>query len=313
MSRKSVYIAALLTAAAVVGCQAESDHHRIVVADDLPRYASSPLSSLTISGTLRVQGSNTVSGIMLLLSEGFRRHHPAVQFQLQAPGSDYGAAALIAGTTGIATMSRRMTESEIAEFAARHGDEPIAIPLAMDALAVFVHQDNPLYEISLPELAAIFSATDRSEKEGLQPVGRSKDSGTYSEFRRLALNGVDFDYTRYLPLQGSSRVVRYIADNRQAIGYSGIGYATTGVKALSVARSPEAAAIAPSPATARSGEYPLSRTLFLYIHPAHMSPAVRAFLDYALSYEGQLAIAQDGFFPLSRDSLLKARRQLGFS
>ncbi|GAB2787386.1 phosphate ABC transporter substrate-binding protein [Halomonas shantousis] len=285
-----------------------------------------------IAGTLSSLGSDTLAGLMMRWGEALTERYPGVRLQLQASGSATAPPALAAGTTRLGAMSRRMTAQERAAFIDRQGYAPTAVPVALDALAVFVHRDNPLVALRIEQLDALFSATRRCGAPqtvarwgalGLEgawasrPVaryGRNVASGTYGVFRRRALCGGDFrDDVNALP--GSAAVVSAVGASPDAIGYAGLGYVTPMVHV--VALSDETGqAWQPSAVNVANGRYPLSRELYLYVNapPDTALPALeRAFLDLVLSREGQAIVVQEGFIALPEKTLHRARRMLGLS
>ncbi|MBZ9558635.1 MULTISPECIES: phosphate ABC transporter substrate-binding protein [unclassified Modicisalibacter] len=283
-----------------------------------------------VVGTLDVIGSDTLAGLMMRWGEQFERRYPGVRLQLQATGSATAPPALAQGTTRIGAMSRRMTDAERADFIARRGYAPTALPVALDALAVFVHRDNPLDAISLSELDALFSDTrrcgepraiDRWGALGLdgpwreRPItrhGRNSASGTYGLFKRVVLCHGDFrpDVNQY---PGSAAVVAAVGESLGGIGYSGMGYLTAAVKPLALIDA-DGRAVPPSLEAAREGRYPLTRPLLLYVDldpEAPLAPLERAFLDLVLSRDGQARVVEAGFVPLPEAQRRAWRRRLG--
>jgi phosphate transport system substrate-binding protein len=212
-----------------------------------------------------------------------------------------------------------MKGEEAAPFAAKFGYEPTDIAVAIDALAIFVNKNNPLQEISIEEADAIFSKTRiRGASEistwgqlklkadfanaSISMYGRNSASGTYGFFKEFALNKGDFkDTVKEQP--GSSSVIQGVENDRFAIGYSGIGYITSGVKALKLSQSGRwnGEAFSPAYANTLNGKYPLSRFLYIYINKspkAPLDPLVKEFITYVLSKEGQEIVVKDGYYPL---------------
>lgn len=282
-----------------------------------------------VVGSLDVTGSDTLAGLMMRWGEQFERRYPGVNLQLQATGSATAPPALTQGTSRIGAMSRRMTGPELAAFVARHGYSPTLIPVAIDALAVFVHRNNPLEALSLTQLDAIFSDTrrcgsdeaiDRWGEVGLEGVwqdrsiglhSRNSASGTFGVFKREVLCHGDFrrDVNQY---SGSAAVVAAVADSRNGIGYSGMGYVTAAVKPLALIDA-QGRRIEPGAATAISGAYPLTRSLYLYINLSpggELPPLERAFFDLVLSPKGQARVREAGFIPLPEATLQEAKGTL---
>ena len=271
-----------------------------------------------IAGNLSAVGSDTLNNLMTLWAEGFRRAHPSVRIQVEGKGSSTAPPALIAGTAQIGPMSRRMKASEVDAFEKAFGYKPMEIRVAVDALAVYVHRDNPRERLTLPEVDAIFSRTrrcghpkpiDRWSELGVrtlgdQPIslyGRNSASGTYGYFKKVALCGGDFrDEVKEQP--GSASVVQGIAQDPAGIGYSGIGYRTSGVKPLALARRAGEPYGTVDPEEVYAGRYPLARFLYVYVNrpPGRpMDPLVAAFLRFVLSRDGQEVVVKDGYLPLS--------------
>jgi len=282
-----------------------------------------------ISGNLSSIGSDTMASLMLLWSQEFNRLYPNVNIQLQAPGSSTAPVALIEGTASLAPMSRPMLERELRAFERRHGYPPTAITVAVDALAIFVHQDNPLTGLNLQQLDAIFSATrrcggqvrvDRWQQLGVkgqlatQPLllyGRNAVSGTYGFFREQALCRGDF-HSRVNEQPGSASVVQSVATALNAIGYSSINYRNASVRVLPLARL-GSDYIAPEPDTFIDGRYPLARPLHIYINrpPGQpLSPLVREFLHLVLSREGQEMVLKEGYTPLPARAIARQLRMI---
>lgn len=282
-----------------------------------------------IFGRLGVAGSDTLAGLMMRWGEQFERRFPGARLSLQATGSATAPPALAQGTVRIGAMSRRMTDAELAAFVASHGYPPTRVPVAIDALAVFVHRNNPLEALSLLQLDAIFSDTrrcgldapiDRWGDVGLEgawrdrPIdrhGRNSASGTFGVFKREVLCHGDFrrDVNQY---PGSAAVVAAVADSLGGIGYAGLGYVTAMVKPLALIGD-DGRRIEANAGTALSGAYPLTRSLYLYIDlpPAgELPPLERAFFDLVLSPAGQARVGEAGLIPLPEATLRQARGRL---
>ncbi|HEX5757964.1 MAG TPA: phosphate ABC transporter substrate-binding protein [Thermoanaerobaculia bacterium] len=272
-----------------------------------------------VSGNLSSVGSDTLNNLMTLWAEGFRRQYPNVRIQIEGKGSSTAPPALISGTAQLGPMSRTMKSTEIDEFEKKYGYEPIAIRVAVDALAVYVNKDNPLDKLTLQQVDAIFSksracgakkAVQKWADVGLadgrfapRPVslyGRNSASGTYGYFKEHALCKGDYrDQVKEQP--GSASVVQGVSEDVHGIGYSGIGYRTSGVKPVAIAAKPGATFYAASAEEALSGKYPLSRYLYVYVNRAPgkpLSPLVREFLKFALAQEGQQTVVKDGYLPI---------------
>ena len=297
---------------------------------DAPDSAAAPMAAATelaqytrttgISGNLSSIGSDTLANLMTLWTEEFKRNYPSVNIQVQAAGSSTAPPALTEGTANFGPMSRAMKDQEIEAFESRFGYKPTAIRVAIDALAVYVHKDNPLDALDLSQVDAVFSITRRCggaedlESWGdvglrgswvsrpIQLYGRNSVSGTYGYFKQIALCSGDFKNS-VNEQPGSASVVQAVASSLNGIGYSGIGYVTSGVKALSLSRD-GGEAVAATPANALSGDYPLSRYLYVYVNkkPGQpVSPIEFEFIRLVLSKQGQQVVEKDGYVAISPD------------
>ena len=271
-----------------------------------------------VSGTINSIGSDTLNNLITLWAEGFRKQYPNVKIQVEGKGSSTAPPALIENTAQLGPMSRTMKSSEIDAFETKFGYPPTAYPVAVDALALFVNKDNPIKGLTVTEVDALFSKSRRQGHAvelikwgqlGLTgdwaaaPVslyGRNSASGTYGFFKEHALKNGDFkDQVKEQP--GSASVVQGISEDRYGIGYSGIGYSTSGVKMLPLAVKPGQPFIEPTQANTRNGTYPLWRYLYIYVNQAPgkpLSPIVKEFLAYVYSREGQSDVLRDGYFPV---------------
>lgn len=283
---------------------------------ELPTYTRTS----SVSGNLSSTGSDTLANLMTLWTEAFKREHPSVNIQVQAAGSSTAPPALTEGTANFGPMSRAMKDKEIEAFEARHGYKPTAIRVALDALAVFVHKDNPLDTMTIEQVDSVFSVTRRCgsnvsldawggmdltgswANRPIQLYGRNSVSGTYGYFKKVALCSGDFK-NAVNEQPGSASVVQAVASSLNGIGYSGIGYITSGVKPLALA-SDGNPAVAATPANAASGDYPLSRYLYVYVNKkpdTPLAPIEAEFLRLVLSAQGQEIVTKDGYIPVSAE------------
>ncbi|MFN3712060.1 MAG: PstS family phosphate ABC transporter substrate-binding protein [Alcanivoracaceae bacterium] len=293
----------------------------------LPAYKAAP----GVSGNTTSIGSDTLNNLMTLWSEEFNKFYPNVRIQVQGAGSSTAPPALIEGTSNLGPMSRAMRDSEIQEFEKRHGYKPYAIPVAIDMLAVYVNKDNPIKGMSLAQVDAIFSATRRcGYKEdvtrwgqlGLTGAWANRDftlysrnavSGTYGYFKQYALCDGDFKPT-INEQPGSSAVVQGTAESINGIGYSGIGYITSGVRAVPLSREHGGQFFPAEGKYAATGDYPLARFLYVYVNKAPnrgLDPATAQFVKMILSKEGQEVVVRDGYVPLPEAEAAKHRKALG--
>ncbi len=270
-----------------------------------------------VSGNLDSIGSDTLNNLMTYWAETFRKKYPNVRIQVEGKGSSTTPPALIAGTAQLGPMSRIMKNVEVDKFEKKYGFKPTKIGVALDSLAVFVHRDNPLDSLSLSQLDAIYSKTRRGgmkdvstwgqlglggawQQSAISTYGRNSASGTYGYFKKKALFKGDFkDTVKEQP--GSASVVMGITEDRAGIGYTGVGYRTSGVKALSLSKKHGDRAYFPDYANVLSGKYPLSRILYIYVvkQPNKPLPTLtKEFLKFVLSREGQEIVVKDGYMPL---------------
>lgn len=271
-----------------------------------------------LSGNLSSAGSDTLANLMTLWSDAFKREYPSVNIQVQAAGSSTAPPALTEGTANFGPMSRAFKDNEIEAFEARYGYKPTAIRIAIDAVAVYVHKDNPLNAMSIEQIDATFSVTRRCGgrqdirfwgdlglqggwlERPIQLYGRNSVSGTYGYFKSVALCAGD--YKNSLNEQpGSASVVQAVASSLNGIGYSGIGYQTSGIKSVPIARRGDFP-IAATKQTAADGSYPLSRYFYIYINKPPNQPLLpieREFIQLVLSEQGQAIVEKDGYVPVS--------------
>jgi phosphate transport system substrate-binding protein len=269
-----------------------------------------------VSGNINSVGSDTMNNMMALWAETFRRMYPNVKIQIEGKGSGTAPPALIAGTSQFGPMSRAMKASEIDQFEAKYGYKPTQIRTSYDALAIYVSKDNPLEKITLAQADAVFSKTRRRGGKDvktwgdlgltgdwaarpLSTYGRNSASGTYGFFKEHVLQTGDYrDTVKEQP--GSASVVQGVTEDRFGIGYSGIGYKTSGVKALKLADKGEF--FDGAYANVTSGKYPLARFLYVYVNKAPgkpLDPLVKEYLKLILSKEGQEVVVKDGYLPLT--------------
>lgn len=271
-----------------------------------------------VSGNLSSVGSDTLANVMTLWAEEFKRIYPNVNIQIQAAGSSTAPPALTEGTANLGPMSRLMKSEELEAFEAKYGYKPTPIGVAIDALAVFVHKDNQIAGLTIPQVDAIFSATrtcgfdhdivtwadlgvtGELANQSIQLYGRNSVSGTYGYFKEFALCKGDFKNT-VNEQPGSASVVQGVTKSLNGIGYSGVGYRTSGVRALPLALKAGAALIEPTQENAVSGKYPLSRLLYIYVNKRPndpLPPLEGEFLRLVLSKLGQQVVVKDGYIPL---------------
>jgi phosphate transport system substrate-binding protein len=270
-----------------------------------------------IAGNLSSIGSDTLNNLMTFWAEGFAREYPNVKVQIEGKGSTTAPPALISGTAQLGPMSRPMKASEMDAFEKKYGYKPTAIGVALDALAVYVNKDNPIQSLTMQQVDGIFSSTRACGGQSLStwselgigwpdPIslyGRNSASGTYGYFKEHAL--CKGDYKGSVKEQpGSATVVEGVTNDRNGIGYSGLGYKTAGVRAVPLIATGSTKAYEATADNVYSGSYPLSRYLYIYINkkPGEpMDPLIKQFMVYVLSKEGQEVVVKDGYVPLAQE------------
>lgn len=294
----------------------------------LPNY----VKTAGVSGTLSSVGSDTLANMMTLWAEKFKGYYPSVTIQIQAAGSSTAPPAITAATAQFGPMSREMKSKEIQAFEDTYGYKPTKIIVAIDALAVYVHKDNPIKGLKIADIDAIFSSTLKCgaksvingwgqlglkgswAQKDIQIFGRNSVSGTYGYFKKKAL--CKGDYKKNVNEQpGSASVVQSVSSSLNAIGYSGIGYRTSGVRAVAIAKK-GGEYIEPSLENAASGKYPLARYLYVYVNKRPNKPLSlmqTEFIKLILSQQGQEIVSKDGYIPLNNIFIAKQLKSLHIS
>jgi phosphate transport system substrate-binding protein len=271
-----------------------------------------------VSGNISSVGSDTLNNLMTLWSETFNRFYPSARVQIEGKGSSTAPPALIAGTAQLGPMSRAMKGTEVDQFEKKYGYKPTQLRVAVDALAVFVNKDNPVKCLTMTQVDAIFSKSRRAgyrqdvttwgqlgltgdwASRPLSLYGRNSASGTYGFFKEHTMKNGDYkDSVKEQP--GSAAVVQGVTVDRYGIGYSGIGYATAGVRAVPLAEKEGAKCHEATADEAYAGSYPLSRFLYVYVNKAPgktLDPLTREFTKVMLSRDGQEVVVKDGYFPI---------------
>ena len=278
-----------------------------------------------ISGNLSSVGSDTLANLMSLWAEDFNRAYPNVNIQIQAAGSSTAPPALTEGTSNLGPMSREMKDDEIEAFEGKQGYKPTAIPVAVDALAVMVNKDNPVKGLTMEQVDGIFSSTNKCGgaasietwgdagvaawgAKSMQLYGRNSVSGTYGYFKEHALCKGDFK-SNVNEQPGSASVVQSVTESVNGIGYSGMGYTTSGVKMVPLAKKGSTSFVEATPENALNGTYPLTRYLFIYVNKKPnqpLAPLENEFIKMVLSKTGQQSVIKDGYIPLPANVIEKA-------
>ena len=302
-------IALVIAGGLALGAAAASA--QVEVDSALPEYERTS----GVSGNLNSIGSDTLNNLMTLWAESFRAIYPNVNVQIEGKGSSTAPPALIEGTAQLGPMSREMKSSELDKFEQEFGYKPTPVRVAIDALAVFVHKDNPIEGLTLEQVDSIFSSTYKrggtevgvwgdtglDDAWAARPVslyGRNSASGTYGFFKSVALKNGDYKNT-VKEQPGSSSVVQGVASDLGGVGYSGIGYRNSSVRALPLAD--RGAMFEPNLENCLSGDYPLARFLYIYVNKkpgAELDKLTFEFLNFINSRAGQEIAVKDGYFPL---------------
>ena len=301
---------------------------QVTVDPNLPVYEPVP----GIAGaTLKTVGSDTMNNMLALWTDEFKSFYPGIKPEVDGKGSSNAIPALIAGQAAFGPMSREPKKSELSEFKAKFGYEPTILETSIDMLAVYVHKDNPIEGLSFPEIDAIFSSTRkggakrRAERwmdfvksgpvssQSISCYGRNAASGTYGYFKDMVLQKGDYGaWVAESP--GSSAVVQSVGTNLGGIGYSGIGYKTAKVRAISLAVERGGDLIPPKAEFAYSGDYPLARFLYLsvnYDERKPLDPVRTEFLKYIFSKQGQEQVVKDGYLPISAEMAAEVLAKVG--
>ena len=271
-----------------------------------------------VSGNFTSVGSDTLNNLMTLWAEEFKRLYPNVNIQIQGAGSSTAPPALTEGASNFGPMSRIMTAKEVESFEKKHGYKPTPVGVAIDALAVYVNKDNPIKGLSIEEVDAAMSVgrkcgaaaditkwgalglTGEWANRDIAMYGRNSVSGTYGFFKETALCKGDFK-RNVAEQPGSASVVQSVATQLNALGYSGIGYKTSGVRALPLSKKKGEPFVEPDAVHAIDGTYPLARVLYVYVNKKPnqpLAPLEREFFRMVLSKQGQEVTIKDGFVPV---------------
>jgi phosphate transport system substrate-binding protein len=304
----------VLAVAALAALAASAAQAQVKVDASIPAYQKTS----GVSGNINSVGSDTMNNMMALWGETFQKMYPNVKIQIEGKGSTTAPPALIAGTSQFGPMSRAMKPTEIDQFEQKYGYKPTQIRTSYDALAIWVNKDNPIEKLTFAQVDGIFSKTRKRGGKAVntwgqlgltgdwasRPIslyGRNSASGTYGFFKEHTLMNGDYkDTVKEQP--GSASVVQGVTEDRFGIGYSGIGYRTSGVKPVKLAEKDGGEFFDGAYENVTSGKYPLSRFLYIYINKAPgkpVDPIVAEFVKLILSKDGQEVVVKDGYLPLS--------------
>lgn len=262
--------------------------------------------------TVTLKGSDTMVILGQRWAEEYMKKRPDVVIQVTGGGSGTGIAALINGSTDIAEASRAMKPEEKAAVKEKQGREVLEIPVAQDGLAIYVHESNPMKQISLAQVKAVYTGKTTQWKD-LGPelgriiaYGRENNSGTYAFLKEHVLKNEDFA-PEVLSMPGTAAVINAVSKDKKAMGYGGIAYGK-GIKALKVSKDEAGPAIEPSMDNVLSGKYPISRSLFFYAAGKPEGEA-KAFVSWVLGAEGQKICEEVGYYPLSKAKVKKPAKK----
>jgi phosphate transport system substrate-binding protein len=260
-----------------------------------------------LKGSIQIKGSDTMVNLAQGWAEAFAKKNPGVNVAVTGGGSGTGISALISGTADIAECSRTMKQKEI-DKAKANGIEPFEITMALDGLAVVVHPANPVSKLTIDELADIFTGKITNWKQlggqnlPIVILSREVNSGTHVYFKEHVLRkgnekGTEEFSPMALLMPSSQAIADEVAQNPNAIGYYGMGYISPKQKAVAVAKAKDSEYIEPDIEDVKTGKYPISRPLLMYTK-GKPTGAVRVFIDFALSPEGQEIVVKTDFVPL---------------
>lgn len=258
--------------------------------------------------TIQVEGSDTMVNLAQAWSEKYQANNSDVTIEVSGGGSGVGISSLIQGLADMANASRKMKDKEKARAESELGVAPVEYVVGQDALAVYVHKDNPLEEITLSQLESIYAdggTTTKWSELGIElsggsdeivRVSRQNNSGTYAYFREAVLKDNDFKLGS-IDLSGSSDVVAMVEKTASAIGYSGMGYATDNVKMLKIKSTDDGDAVAPTADNVINGTYPIARPLMIYT-AGEPNDTLQTYLDWILGENGQGIVSEMGYVPV---------------
>lgn len=285
----TIWAAALLVFSGVAGCGEGGDS----------------ANKVAVTSVIQNKGSDTMVNIAQAWAEAYKKAEPSVEVEVSGGGSGVGIAALSKGAVDIANSSRNMKTKESDDAKRNTGKEPKEFIVGYDALAIIVHKDNPVEELTMEQIASIYQENSTvtkwsdlgitlpSGRDRIIRLSRQSSSGTYEFLREKVLKNKDFGLGS-LDLNGSKEVVELVANTYGAIGYSGMGYTTKGVKMIRVSPKAGAPGILPTLETAKDKTYPISRSLQLYTL-GEPQGAVRKYIDWIMSDAGQSIVEQSGF------------------
>lgn len=265
---------------------------------------------------ITVKGSDTLVILGQRWAEVYMQGNKGVSIQVTGGGSGTGIAALINGTTDICESSRPMKAKEIADLKAKRGKDALELPVAVDGLAVYVHESNPINELTLAQIKAIYTGGVKNWKEvggndeRIILYSRENNSGTYVYFKEHVLENADYFPTAQT-LPGTAAVINAVAKDRRGIGYGGIAYGK-GIKHLRVKKDANSPGVEPSMENVLAAKYPISRYLYWYL-AGQPTGDIKAFAEWVVSKQGQEVVEKVGYYPLNEKDRQASAAKLGAS
>jgi phosphate transport system substrate-binding protein len=266
--------------------------------------ASLALAGSALAGNITVKGSDTLVILAQKWAEVYMQKNAGTKIQVTGGGTGTGFAALQNQTTDLCNASRKIRAKEIEACVKAFGKRPTEYKVALDGLSVYVHESNPVQQLSLEELEGIFTGKIKNWKqvggkdEAIVVYSRENSSGTYEFFKEHVLKGKDF-VSSAQTLQGTAQVLQAVAGEPKAIGYGGAAYGA-GAKHLKVSKEKGGEAIEPNEETVVKGTYPIWRYLFIYVNPALDKGETAAYLNWIRSDDGQNVVKDIGYYPLPK-------------
>jgi phosphate transport system substrate-binding protein len=321
--------AVTIVSSLIIGLTLSTGTRALDVDPQLPVYTPVAVGSARIKSV----GSDTLGDLVRNWAQAFTKLNPNVKIEVDSQGSSTAPPALLDGVSQIGPMSRPMRSQEYEPFEKNYGYHPTSFPVAVDALAVYVNKDNPIQCLTIEQLDQIFSKTylysggkniatwadaGLTGDWATHPIslfGRNSASGTHDTFVDAVLAHGEFK-DELKEQSGSADVVKMVAGDKYAIGYSGIGYLRDGVRTVPLAATPGDKCYDTSPASTYAGNYPLSRFLYIYINKpptTPLDPPMLEFVKYILSRDGQIQTVKNGFYPITSATRTTALPKLGVS
>ena len=254
------------------------------------------------AGTITVSGSDTMVILAQKWAEVYGNAHKEVKIQVNGGGSGVGLAALQKGQIDIADASRKIKDSEVTACVMTFGKRPREYKVALDGLSVYVNKENPVKELSLPQLESIFTGKTKNWKEVGGPdmpivvYSRENSSGSYEFFKEHVLQGKDFVASAQT-LSGTAALLQAVEKDKTGIGYGGAAYGE-GARALGVKKDASSPAILPTEETVVNGTYPIWRYLYIYLNPDIDKGDIAAYINWIRSDAGQKVVKEIGYYPL---------------